>query len=107
VKQAESAGDTVILVDIDPREGSGVIPLDWLALLQPRFADGRTGTAIRGVSSPDLGTVQAPSGVLQRNDDDDRFRVVFPLTYEDGQPVLPPDATLANWSCACTTTRAA
>ena len=32
VSEAEAAGDTVFLVEIDPREGSGVIPLGWRAV---------------------------------------------------------------------------
>jgi hypothetical protein len=36
VSEAEAAGDTVIMVEIDPNEGSGVIPLDWEAFLQPK-----------------------------------------------------------------------
>jgi hypothetical protein len=31
--EAEAAGGTVVLVEIDPREGSGVIPNDWTATL--------------------------------------------------------------------------
>jgi hypothetical protein len=34
VTEAGAAGDTVILVEIDPREGSGVIPLEWGAFLR-------------------------------------------------------------------------
>lgn len=36
VNEAERAGDTVVMVEIDPREGSGVIPNDWEAFLQPK-----------------------------------------------------------------------
>lgn len=36
VDEAEAAGQTVVLVEIDPREGSGVIPLGWQAFLQPK-----------------------------------------------------------------------
>lgn len=36
VSEAEAAGDAVILVEIDPREGSGVIPPEWIATLQPK-----------------------------------------------------------------------
>tara|TARA_B100000315_G_C14350332_1_gene483701 strand:- start:3 stop:434 length:432 start_codon:yes stop_codon:yes gene_type:complete len=34
VTEAEAVGDTVVLVEIDPREGSGVIPLEWGAFLR-------------------------------------------------------------------------
>jgi hypothetical protein len=36
IAEAEAAGDTVVMVEIDPDEGSGVIPLDWQAFLQPK-----------------------------------------------------------------------
>jgi len=36
VAEAENTGGTTVMVEIDPREGSGVIPLDWEAFLQPR-----------------------------------------------------------------------
>jgi hypothetical protein len=77
VKSAESAGDTVVMVEIDPREGSGVIPNDWQAFLQP---EGRPDGAVRGTIAPQLREVKALAGVLRRNYDYDRFWVTFPLT---------------------------
>jgi hypothetical protein len=93
---ADLVKDTVVLVEIDPREGSGVIPLDWVALLRPILPDGREGEAIRGVSRPALRDTPALGGVLRRNYDYDRFWVVFPLRHADGSPVLPPDAAQAE-----------
>src|SRR6266705_4931635 len=49
VAEAEAAGDTVVLVEIDPREGSGVIPNDWLAFLRPR--GGAEDQAAKGMNS--------------------------------------------------------
>jgi hypothetical protein len=77
VKSAENAGDTVVMVEIDPREGSGVIPNDWQAFLQP---EGRPDGAVRGTITPQLREVKALAGVLRRNYDYDRFWVTFPLT---------------------------
>lgn len=74
VVDAESVGGTVVMVEIDPREGSGVIPNEWEAFLQPEDAPGR---AIRGVNTPRLRDVKALAGVLRRNYDYDRFWVVF------------------------------
>lgn len=48
VAQAEAAAPVVVLVEIDPREGSGVIPSDWSVFLQPVLAGGRTDRPIRG-----------------------------------------------------------
>jgi hypothetical protein len=75
VAEAEAAGGTVIMIEIDPREGSGVIPLDWQAFLQPR---GNASAAVVGVNTPHLRSVKALTGVLRRNYDYDRFWVVFP-----------------------------
>jgi hypothetical protein len=74
VTEAESTGGTVVMVEIDPREGSGVIPLDWEAFLQP---EGRPEGAIKGMNKPELRNVQALAGVLRRNYDYDRFWLVF------------------------------
>ena len=79
VAEAEAAGDIVVMIEIDPREGSGVIPPDWEAFLQPR---GNAAAAVRGVNTPQLRTVKALAGVLRRNYDYDRFWVVFPKSPE-------------------------
>lgn len=75
VAEAESIEGTVVIVEIDPREGSGVIPNDWEAFLQPK---GRPDEAVKGVNSPRLREVKALAGVIRRNYDYDRFWVVFP-----------------------------
>lgn len=81
VTEAEAVGGTVVMVEIDPREGSGVIPLDWEAFLQP---EGQPLAAVRGTNAPELRTVQALAGVLRRNYDYDRFWVVFPNNSDAG-----------------------
>jgi hypothetical protein len=85
VKEAEAVGDTVVMVEIDPREGSGVIPNEWQAFLQPR---GRPGVAVRGTIRPQLRDVKALAGVLRRNYDYDRFWVMFPLIQPTGSPLF-------------------
>jgi hypothetical protein len=75
VAEAEAAGGTVVMVEIDPREGSGVIPLEWEAFLQPKD---RPSEAVRGMVIPALRDVKALAGVLRRNYDYDRFWMVFP-----------------------------
>lgn len=84
VAEAEAIQGTVIIVEVDPREGSGVIPSDWEAFLQPKGSPAR---AVRGTSSPHLRDVKALAGVLRRNYDYDRFWVTFPLK-KDGVSVL-------------------
>ena len=96
VREAESAGHTVIMVEIDPREGSGVIPSDWEAFLQPRGAPSNSSQGVRGVDTPDLRRLQALQGVMQRNYDYDRFWVVFPLLRSDGKPLFPDTSSEAE-----------
>ena len=85
VAEAEAVEGTVVIVEIDPREGSGVIPRDWEALLQPK---GRPGSAVRGAVRPELRDIRALAGVLRRNYDYDRFWVTFPLKQQDGSPLF-------------------
>lgn len=97
VAEADVKEFTVILVELDPNEGSGVIPLDWGAFLQPkRLAPGQPG-ATAGISSPKLREFRALSGVVERNYDYDRFWVVFPLISDEGRPLFSdsvPEAEL-------------
>ena len=86
VVEAEKAADTVVIVEIDPREGSGVIPNDWQAFLQPK---GRPDAAVAGIRSPSLRDVRALAGVVRRNYDYDRFWVTFPLKTA-AQPLFAP-----------------
>jgi hypothetical protein len=85
VTEAQAVAGTVVMIEIDPREGSGVIPGDWTALLQPQ---GRSEQAVRGTPAPELRDVKALAGVLRRNYDYDRFWVVFPSTWADGTPLF-------------------
>ena len=82
VREAEATPGTVVMVEIDPREGSGVIPPDWEAFLEPKGAPDRV---LRGTIAPQLRDVKALAGVLRRNYDYDRFWVTFPL-QKDGRP---------------------
>ena len=84
VREAENLGDTVILVEIDPREGSGIIPRDWAAFLRKK-SDGEAGPAVRGVNQPDLRAVKALSGTERRDYSYDVFWLVFPLVTSNGE----------------------
>ena len=95
ITEAEAQDGTVVMVEIDPREGSGVIPNDWAAFLEP-ITKGTHGKPVRGVEVPKLRDVKALAGVLRRNYDYDRFWVVFPLKHEDGVAVLSDDFTEAQ-----------
>jgi hypothetical protein len=90
VSEAEAVRGTVVMIELDPNEGSGVIPLDWSAFLQ---SEGNTSPndAVRGVQKPELRTVRAFQGVMQRNYDYERFWVAFPLASDDGKALLGSD----------------
>jgi len=88
VAEAEAEGDLVAMVEVDPAEGSGVVPLDWRIFLQPPgFVPGNDG-AVAGVKAPYLRTVKAFSGVKRRDYEYDVFWVIFPLTNEKNEAVL-------------------
>lgn len=92
VAEAEAISGTVVIVEIDPREGSGVIPNEWEAFLQPKD---RPAQAVRGTVTPRLRDVKALAGVLRRNYDYDRFWVVFPL-QQGGGPVFTSSDRMAE-----------
>ena len=92
VTEAETGIDTAFIVEIDPREGSGVIPRDWEAFLQIKD---RPGANVRGTIEPRLRDVRALAGVLRRNYDYDRFWVAFSTTV-DGKPLFGPGDRVAQ-----------
>lgn len=97
VAEAEQAGDTVMVVDIDPSEGSGVIPTDWEAFLRPKDAPQESGRFARGTPTDALRKVRALQTIRERNYDYDRYWVAFPLATEQGEPLFAadtPDAEL-------------
>jgi len=51
VVEAERSGETIVIVEIDPREGSGVIPNEWEAFFQPPTANLFFATAMDSPSS--------------------------------------------------------
>jgi hypothetical protein len=86
VEEVEEVPGTIIMIEIDPREGSGVIPRDWIAMLGPEPSSSDEG--VRGVSRPDLRRLKALSNVAERDYAYDRFWVVFPLCSPDGVPLF-------------------
>ena len=90
VAEAEAAGDTVILVEIDPREGSGVVPRDWLSLLRPKRERETSAPPLRsrGTSVPKLRKLKGLAGVMLRDYDYDVFWVVFSLVSASGEALF-------------------
>ncbi len=92
VTDAVSYSETVFIVEIDPREGSGVIPDDWLALLEPRAGKDKAFPVIAGTKAPERRSQGPFQGVRRRDYAYDRFWVAFPLV-KDGLSTIPPEAT--------------
>lgn len=88
VAEAEATGDLVMMIEIDPAEGSGVVPLDWRVFLQPGgFVPGGEG-AITGIKSPHLRNAKVFRGVTKRDYEYDVFWVAFPLLNKNNKPVF-------------------
>lgn len=94
VSEAENVGDTVLMIEIDPREGSGVVPLDWQAFLQA--TGGVKPGIVTGANTPGLRDMKALAGVAQRDYDYDVFWVVFPLKSENGEPLFAESTVSAE-----------
>jgi hypothetical protein len=93
VSDAEAAGDLIVMVELDPNEGSGVIPLEWRAFLQPK--DSRVGAegAITGTKSPEFRKMKALAGVARRDYNYDVFWVSFSLVGETRNPLIAKDVS--------------
>ena len=96
VAEADKPGQTVVMIEIDPHEGSGVIPLDWQAYLLPFTGAKGIDGAVSGVGTPALRDVKALAGVVRRDYAYDRFWMVFPLKSGDGTPLFGPMTTHAE-----------
>ena len=86
VNEAEAVGVLVVLVEIDPDEGSGVIPTDWDAFLQARGAP--PDAAVRGSEKPRLQELRVLHNVVPRDYKYDRFWMVFPIETKAGKPIF-------------------
>jgi hypothetical protein len=96
VAAADHPGQTIVMIEIDPHEGSGVVPLDRQAYLLP-FATGKgIDGAASGVGKRELRDVRVLGGILRRDYAYDRFWMVFPLKNAEGQPLFGPQASEAE-----------
>jgi len=93
VREATAAGDVVIMIEVDPREGSGVIPNDWSAFLGPSRKDSQD---VRGENAPALAKVKGLHGVYRRDYNYELFWVVFPLKSANGAPLFPSGSEQAT-----------
>jgi hypothetical protein len=88
VEEADLAGYTIVLVDLDPDEGAGVIPPDHATFLQPKGAAPDSGRAVRGIERPGFSEKQALARVLRRDFAYDRLWFMFPTETESGAPLF-------------------
>jgi hypothetical protein len=91
VAEADKPGQTVVMIEIDPHEGSGVVPLDWQAYLLPFTGAKGIDGAVSGVGTPALRDVKALAGIVRRDYAYDRFWMVFPLKSGGRQAALRTD----------------
>ena len=93
VTEAEKVDGLVVYIELNPREGSGVIPLDWHSTLRPKGATVDSLLAIAGTSMPALRQVKALTRVGPRDYAYDVFWVVFPMRDKQGKLIweTPPN----------------
>ena len=89
VEEAEIEGSTIIMVEIDPREGSGVIPRDWVAGLRPKTDREDAPFGARGVARPEFRKLKALAGTSRRDYAYDLYWLTFSLLDERGEPLFP------------------
>lgn len=98
VEQAEGSGNIILQIEIDPREGSGVIPRQWVATLGPVTTDNKPARAVLGVDTPALSSVPALAGTVRRDFAYEMFWVIFPCHTAEGEPLFRPDDREAELS---------
>jgi len=96
VDEAMGVGDTVILIEIDPREGSGIIPGNWTATLVPERQESADTNGVKGVLKESIRSLKALAGVGARDYAYDAFWVVFPLKLPSGEPLFRPSDRTAR-----------
>lgn len=93
VMEAEKIDGLVVFIELNPREGSGVIPLNWHTTLRPKGVKDDSPLEIGGTSTPALRHVKALTRVGPRDYAYDVFWVVFPVRNKQGKLIweTPPD----------------
>jgi hypothetical protein len=88
VSRAERTAGIFFMLEIDPDEGSGVIPSDWQAFLQPRRAGLGNNDTVAGIDTPVLRKDVAFTGVFARDYNYDVYWVVFPQCTRGDKPLF-------------------
>ncbi len=85
VTEAEKTDGLVAFIELNPRSGSGVIPLNWYTTLRPKGVKDDSPLEIGGTSTPALRHVKALTRVGPRDYAYDVFWVVFPMRDKQGK----------------------
>ena len=86
-KAAKRAG-MVFMIEIDPNEGSGVVPSDWQAFLQPKRSELGKADTVAGINTPALREELLFGGVFHRDYNYDVYWVVFPQCTREEKPLF-------------------
>jgi hypothetical protein len=90
IQEVEPDSAYYVLVELDPREGSGVIPRDWLARFGPKGIEDRH---VSGQLIPNQGSWRQLISVFPRDYSYDIFIVKFLTELQNGIKVLDtPDS---------------
>ncbi len=95
VEEAESIEGTVVMVELDANEGSGVIPSSWIAFLHAKGTEPGSDRSVGGVKQG-LRKVRVLAGVRRRKYAYTRFWIVFPFVTRKGGPLFPAMAREAE-----------
>ena len=95
VEEAESIEGTVVMVELEADEGSGVIPSSWIAFLHAKGTVPGSDRSVGGVKRR-LRKVRVLAGVRRRNYGYERFWIVFPFVTRKGEPLFPAMAREAE-----------
>ena len=81
------------MFDIDPREGSGVVPLDVGVTLQITGQPDNQHRIVRGILTHALRDTRALAGIFRRDYAYERFWAVFPLNRKQRSFVFAEGTT--------------
>lgn len=91
VADAEIPGNTIVMIELHGREGSGVIPSNWVATLGAQTAASEPSPNVVGRNTPGLRDRPALCGAERRDYAYDVFWMVFPLQSDNGVPIFRPE----------------
>jgi hypothetical protein len=88
VSKAEKKAGMVFMIEIVPNEGSGVVPSDWQAFLQPKRVELGKNDMVAGINTPALREELVFGGVFHRDYNYDVYWIVFPQCTREEKPLF-------------------